>query len=163
MTRRGGVTIVIAVLAAGCSDGVGRGWDWNRMRVQPKVVTYGEAAALPGRSAMQLPPTGTVPFDTLEAPVPTDSAWGAQRYRIFCAICHGPAADGQSLIATNMAPPKPPSLLHGGPAALADAALDSAMVYGFGTMAGFGGDLPAADRRAIASYIRGLQHAAGRP
>ncbi|MGH7581924.1 MAG: c-type cytochrome [Gemmatimonadales bacterium] len=151
--------MAIAVALVGCHERVGTGWDWNRMRVQPKAARYTGNSALPGGSVMLVPPAGTVPTDSSPSSTDTTLARGADRYAIFCASCHGQRADGAALIARNMDPPRPPSLVAAHAAALGDAALDSIMLRGVGTMMGFGSDLPAADRRAIARYLRQLQTA----
>jgi mono/diheme cytochrome c family protein len=152
--------MVATVLFAGCREPVGHGWDWNRMREQPKAVTYGAAGALPHGTAMQTPPAGTVPSDDDEPATPHDAARGADRFTIFCAVCHGDRGDGQSLMATNIKPIKPPTLLTGTAAALSDSALEAVIARGAGTMMGFGSDIPTADRHAIIGYIRQLQQVA---
>lgn len=151
------MAIIALALFAGCREPIGHGWDWNRMRVQPKAVTYGAAAALPHGTVMQTPPDGTVPSDDDEPATPHDSARGAERFAIFCAVCHGERGDGQSLMATNIKPMKPPTLLTGAAAVLPDSALEAVIADGLGTMMGFGSDIPPADRHAIVGYIRQLQ------
>ena len=151
----------IAVLTS-CHERIGTGWDWNRMRVQPKAVRYGPNAALPGGSVMLLPPEGTVPDDSAATKADTSAARGADRYAIFCAVCHGSRADGEALVARNMDAPRPPSLLGERCIAMSDGALDSVMINGIGTMMGFGSDLPSPDRRAVIRYLRRLQAGSSR-
>ena len=163
MTRAArAVACGLLLAGAACREPIGNGWDWNRMRVQPKTTSYGANAALPDGSTMHPPPLGTVPAGFTTIPVPTGPDRGAGRFAIFCAPCHGIRGDGRSLVARNIDPPLPGSLLAGAAAARSDPQLDSIIISGFGTMNGFGSDIPPSDRRAIVGYLRQLQRGPAR-
>jgi mono/diheme cytochrome c family protein len=155
--RRLRTTIALLALAA-CRDRIGTGWDWNRMREQPKAVTYGSSAAFANGMAMRTPPPGTVAREV-------DSAWsgsvdlarGAGRFHIYCAACHGERGDGQSIVASNMEPQRPPSLLSDSIRGFTAEHLDQVMIHGYGRMPGLGAALTAEDRRAVRAYIARLQ------
>lgn len=162
MIRRGiTVTALASITVAACHDRIGHGWDWNRMRVQPKALAYAGSSAFADSMAMRPPPEGTVPHDTTITPdTPPDSARGADRFHIYCAVCHGDRGDGHSIVASNMQPPQPPSLLSDSIRSLTADRLDQVMIHGYGRMPALGTALSANDRRAIRAYIATLQHAA---
>lgn len=169
---------ILAALVAGasaCSDRVGSGWDWERMRVQPRYAPYGASAFYPDGKAMQAPPAGAVPREAV-ARAETDSAdttllaatllaampaaqldRGATRFHIFCAVCHGERGNGVSVVASNMDDPKPPSLLAASIRALSAARLYAVISDGFGQMPSYASELSAADRWAVIAYVRALQ------
>jgi mono/diheme cytochrome c family protein len=162
MTRRRILATALAsITVAACHDRIGPGWDWNRMRIQPKALAYGESSAFADSMAMRRPPDGTVPHDSTIAPdTPPDSARGADRFHIYCAVCHGDRGDGHSVVASNMEPPKPPSLLTDSIRNLTADRLDQVMIHGYGRMPALGTALSATDRQAIRAYIATLQRAA---
>jgi mono/diheme cytochrome c family protein len=176
---------LVAVVTA-CSEHIGKGWDWERMREQPKYTPYRSSAFFSDSSAMRTPPEGTVPAaptllvtpyahnnnvgspttelpeqsTTLKGATPTDTALlnrGATQFHIVCAACHGDRADGRSLVASNMQPPKPPSLLTARICALPDTVLINVITYGFGRMPPLSAQLAPADRLAVIAYVRHLQ------
>ena len=166
MTRpeRLGLSLVVVIVAAtGCSDRIGKGWDWNRMRTQPRYQPYGDSKFFADGKAMQLPPMGTMSRESGKAAaapvVVTDAlvARGASRFHIYCAVCHGESGDGVSIVASNMEQPKPPSLLVP-PASLMPAGVIATVISnGAGTMPSFAAELSYADRQAVAIYVRALQ------
>ncbi len=157
---RAAAAVALLVSLTACGDRIGHGWDWNRMRVQPKALAYSGSGAFADSMAMRRPPAGTVPHDSTITPdTPPDSARGADRFHIYCAVCHGDRGDGQSIVASNMEPPTPPSLLSDSIRAMTSDRLDQVMINGYGRMPGLGTSLSAADRRAIRAYIATLQHA----
>ncbi|HEU4642368.1 MAG TPA: cytochrome c [Gemmatimonadaceae bacterium] len=171
------VALVLAgVMCAACSDRPGRGWDWERMRSQPRYQAYGASAFFPDGKSMQAPPSGTVSRESgadAEADAAARAATaspsaamlrrGADRFHIFCAVCHGERGDGRSIVAANMEPPKPPSLLSAPVRALPPDALHAVISGGFGRMPSYANELSPADRWAVVAYVRALQreHPAG--
>jgi mono/diheme cytochrome c family protein len=158
----------LATLAiAGCSERMGKGWDWNRMRMQPRYEPYRGSAFFADGKAMQLPPAGTISRESdvgaLSAtPLIVTSAAlerGATQYHIYCAVCHGERGDGESIVARNMDDPKPPSLVTA-PASLMPTSVVAAIISnGIGPMPSFSSDLSPIDREAVAAYVKTLQSA----
>ncbi|MCM2270712.1 MAG: cytochrome c [Thermoanaerobaculia bacterium] len=81
---------------------------------------------------------------------------GRERFDIFCAPCHGRAADGTGMVVQRGY--KKPSSFH------VDRLRQAPVAYfyfvmgnGFGVMPSYAAQIPAADRWAIAAYIRTLQ------
>jgi len=154
--------VVLALVSAACSDRVGHGWDWERMRTQPRYEPYGPSALFPNGMAMRVPPVGTVTRESVSLP---DAPWGAgavsaaivqpgaSRFAIYCAVCHGERGDGVSVVASNMDPPRPPSLLVPPASTLSARDLVRVMTNGFGRMPSYAPELPARDRWAVAAYI----------
>jgi mono/diheme cytochrome c family protein len=178
------------LIVTACSEHIGKGWDWERMREQPKYAPYRSSAFFPDSNAMRTPPEGTIPAaaalvtpyahnngigpTTTEPTVPsaalpsatperlaqTDTALlnrGATQFHIACAVCHGDRGDGHSLVASNMQPPKPPSLLTAPIRALSDTMLFNIITDGFGRMPSLSAQLTPSDRRAVIAYVRHLQ------
>lgn len=80
---------------------------------------------------------------------------GRDRYNVFCAACHGPLGDGDSIVARQMALRPPPSLLD-----YADRPpgyLFQVATSGFGLMPGYAAEMTDADRWATVAYLRVLQ------
>lgn len=159
------------LLLAACTEPVGgrdathRRWDWVRMRDQPRYDGYGASAVFADGKAMQDAPLGTVAreSDGAAAATPPDLAApaaiarGADRFAIYCAVCHGTRADGRSLVAVNMDPPRPPSLLDGPPRALTAPQLYAVVTRGYGRMPPLASSLSARDRWAVVAYVAALQ------
>ncbi|HEX6534809.1 MAG TPA: cytochrome c [Gemmatimonadaceae bacterium] len=162
--------VMAAIVAGACSERAGHGWDWERMRSQPRYDVYGASAFFPDGKAMQAPPPGTVPREAVEeraraaaaraaAASPSDEMLrrGADRFHIFCAVCHGERGDGRSNVAANMDPPRPPSLLAAPLRALSPDSLYAVISHGFGRMPGYAAELSPTDRWAVVAYVRALQ------
>jgi mono/diheme cytochrome c family protein len=105
--------------------------------------------------------------DGLPAQIKADAALirrGGERYGIYCAVCHGHAADGAGItgkygiaaIANLMLPsfsdPKDATYRT-------DGDIFHTISYGKGQMGGYGGMIPVDDRWAIIAYLRTLQTA----
>jgi len=95
--------------------------------------------------------------DYLPFPVtPEVMARGQQRFNIYCSPCHGEAGDGNGMI-VQRGYKQPPSYhidrLRKAPIGY----FFDVMTNGFGKMPDYAGQIPAADRWAIAAYIRALQ------
>ncbi len=84
---------------------------------------------------------------------------GAQRYRIFCAVCHGPDGAGDGAAVARGMPP-PPSLLGARALALPDGALYHVLTHGQGNMAPSAAELLPEDRWRVVLHLRRLQEVA---
>jgi mono/diheme cytochrome c family protein len=83
-------------------------------------------------------------------------ARGRERFDIYCAVCHGPAGDGNGMI-VQRGFPRPPSfheqrLRDAPPGHFVDV-----ITNGYGVMYPYASRVAAADRWAVAAYIRALQ------
>jgi cytochrome c553 len=83
---------------------------------------------------------------------------GAERFKVFCAPCHGATGEGNGMI-VQRGFRQPPSYHE---QRLIDAPAGyffDVMTNGFGAMQDYAAQVPVADRWAIAAYIRALQTA----
>ena len=80
---------------------------------------------------------------------------GRKKYEIHCALCHGLAGDGQSLIASQMSLKTPPSLHER--RQLVNGHIYEVVTNGYGLMAGYGVELSVEERWAVVAYVRALQ------
>ena len=99
------------------------------------------------------------PVDLFPMPV-TESvmARGAERFKVFCAPCHGASGQGNGMI-VQRGFRQPPAYTE---QRLIDAPAGyffDVMTNGFGAMQDYAAQVPVADRWAIAAYIRALQTA----
>lgn len=159
------LVIALAIGANACTDRIGNGFDWKRMRTQPKYLPYGSSAFFSDGKAMRSPPAGTIPREAILQPlVAVDSATllrGANRFVIFCAVCHGARGDSGSVVGDNMQPKKPPSLLDPAIRALTPEQLYKVITDGFGYMPSYSSELTAADRWAVVAYVGRLRQQTG--
>lgn len=157
----------LGVVAAGCAPDMA-----DQPRVDPLERSTFFADGLSGRQ----PVAGTIPRGHLvtdeafatgrrdgapvtEFPVTVNAELlerGRQRFDIFCAACHGRTGYGQGMV-VRRGFPAPPSyhidrLRDAPPGHFFDV-----MTNGLGRMPSFANQVPAADRWAIAAYIRALQ------
>lgn len=158
------LAVVFGTVATACADRGDRGWDWNRMRKQPRYEPYGASSVFADGKVMQAPPAGTVSREAAVEPVsiktiPASVRRGGNRFQIFCAACHGERGDGNSVVASNMDRPKPPSLLAEPARALSTEQLVAIVTNGFGRMPSFAAELSPTDREAVALYVKDLQRA----
>ncbi|HET7621838.1 MAG TPA: cytochrome c [Gemmatimonadaceae bacterium] len=153
---------------------------FERMLVQPRYEPYGASSFFPDGRAMRLPPSGTVSREQLAdsalvpASVPattgadsteamplqvTDEllAIGQSRFGIYCAVCHGTLADGNSVVGSNMVQCAPPSLLSARVRAMPPTALYNVIANGLGRMPAYAPELPVKQRWAVVAYVRQLQ------
>jgi mono/diheme cytochrome c family protein len=149
----------------------------ERMLDQPKTMPYGSEPLLPGESAMQRPPDGTMAVDadrrsalvtTGEAngsfaervPVRVDRPMletGRARFEVFCAPCHGVLGDGDSSVARTMALRKPPNL-HVPPASTdPPGAQFHTIRSGYGLMPSYAVQLTIDETWAVVAYLRALR------
>jgi hypothetical protein len=82
---------------------------------------------------------------------------GRKRFDITCATCHGPAGDGRSIVATQMALRPPPSLVDPKYVAKPAGYIFEVETRGFGLMASYVAELNVEERWAIVAYLRALQ------
>jgi mono/diheme cytochrome c family protein len=83
-----------------------------------------------------------------------DLKQGKRAYDVFCAVCHGPAGQGDGPIIGRF--PNPPSLLARAKT-LPDGQLWHVITFGQGIMAPYAVQVPSDDRWRIVWYIRQLQ------
>lgn len=132
--------------------------DIDPMERQPKLVPYG---ARDGQ-AMRDPPAGAVPRErdlAEEQPEVTPAllALGRARFDVVCALCHGIAGDGDSIIAGKMGLRPPPSLHEPRLRDLAAGELYRVVRDGYGMMPGYATHLRPRERWAVVAYVRALQ------
>jgi mono/diheme cytochrome c family protein len=149
----------------------------QRMTDQPRYDAYGASRFFSDGAVMQPPPGGTVRRGELldsrltegrerggaylsDVPLAVTGkllARGQSRFGIFCAVCHGEAGDGRSIVASNMVERPPPSLLSPQLRALPAGLLYQVVQQGFGRMPSYATELTVEDRWAVVAYVRRLQ------
>jgi mono/diheme cytochrome c family protein len=165
----------LAWLIAGCARSHERERvDFERMRLQQRADVYASSGAFPSGAVALAPPDSTIPIEAAGdlsltsargdtgAAIPITATpeligLGHERFTTYCAVCHGVAGFGGSLVALNMGPPRPPSLRR--PAALAfpPAYIYSVATHGLGRMPAYSPQLSARERWAVAAYVKYLQ------
>jgi hypothetical protein len=84
---------------------------------------------------------------------------GQERYKIFCAPCHGVQGDGNGMIVMR-GMKRPPSFFDPSDPRLRQVPngyLYDVVTNGFGAMLSYSAQVPPADRWAIIAYVRALQ------
>jgi mono/diheme cytochrome c family protein len=81
---------------------------------------------------------------------------GRERFEIFCAVCHGRTGNGDGMI-VQRGFPAPPTFHQERLRTVPPGYLFGVMTRGYGAMASYADRVSAADRWAIAAYIRALQ------
>ncbi len=161
------IVLLTASSAAGCHEDM-----YNQPRYEPLEASDFFAD---GRASRPLVP-GTIPYGTqptddvlhtgrdngelaTELPIELTEALlqrGHERFNIFCAVCHSRNGDGNGMI-VQRGYRQPPTYhserLRGAPIGH----FFDVMTNGFGAMPSYALQVPAADRWAIAAYIRALQ------
>lgn len=172
-------TVALVMLAAlGCGSSRERERvDFERMRLQQRYDLYGSSSIFPNRADMQAPPAGTVSRETMAdtgvigtgtlngtavASIPisltaAQRATGEKMFRIYCAVCHGPAGFGGSTVAENMGPPRPPSLRSARLVAAPPGYIFAVATHGLGRMPSYASELTTAERWEVVAYIKQLQ------
>lgn len=94
------------------------------------------------------------------APKPEVIARGKDRYKVFCAPCHGPNGDGDGVVNTSKGLLVPPPSMHSERVReLFNGKLYAAMAVGVnnGNMASYAAQLPVEDRWAVVAFVRDLE------
>ena len=98
--------------------------------------------------------------DTMAIPVELTTrllARGRDRFGIYCAVCHGVNADGNSIVGANMHDPSPPSLVTGPHASHGAAHLYDVITNGIGRMPSYAAELVPEDRWAVVAWVLRLR------
>jgi mono/diheme cytochrome c family protein len=172
------VAWILMSVAAGCGPSRERERvDFERMRLQQRYDLFSASSVFPNREAMQAPPAGTMSRETIPdtggigagtlggkavtsipiALTAEERATGAKLFRIYCAVCHGPAGYGGSTVAENMGPPRPPSLRSARLMALPVGYIFVVATHGIGRMPSYASQLTPTERWAIVAYVKQLQ------
>jgi len=141
------------------------------MADQPRCEAFGPSRLFAdGKCARELP-EGTVPrgaasdplavfdptSDRLPVPVTAELlSRGRQRYEIYCSPCHDRVGTGRGMI-VRRGYTRPPSLHEDRLRAAPVGHFVDVVTRGWGAMPAYPAQVPAADRWAIAAYIRALQ------
>jgi len=146
------------VLVGGCHES-----DIDPMMRQEKFKPYWANDYYSDGRAMRIPPTGTVPRERkLDefTPPPVTAALvtrGREQFDIHCAVCHGYAGDGDSVVASKMSLRAPPTLVDDRIRAYTTTQIFTVATEGYGYMPKYDGEVSVQDRWAIANYIKALQ------
>jgi mono/diheme cytochrome c family protein len=159
---RAGCLVVVALV--GCD------WDLGRMNDQPRCEPGDRTPWLPDGRCDQPTPFGAVPWRSegprserveRSAPSRLSIARGADRFRRFCAPCHGMLGDADAPIARDMTLRPPPSLHATRIVGYPDELLYDVIGGGYGMMPAYASQIAPADRWAIVHYVRVLQRSQG--
>lgn len=82
---------------------------------------------------------------------------GRDRFAVYCGVCHGQLADGQSVVAENMALRPPPSLHSDRLREAPPSHFYTVATHGYGLMPALASQVSPRDRWAIAAYVKVLQ------
>jgi mono/diheme cytochrome c family protein len=91
---------------------------------------------------------------------PERIALGQRKYTVYCAVCHGAAGFGGSIVAVNMGAPRPPSFRSAAMRAKAPGYFFVIATHGIGRMPGYAPQLTVEERWAVVAYIGQLQRSA---
>ena len=151
--------ILGALTLFGCTES-----DIDPMMRQEKMKAYWVNDYYPDGRSMRVPPTGTVAREhdlTLDTTAPPVTAAllqrGHERFDIYCAVCHGYAGDGDSVVASKMSLRGPPTLVDDKVRAYTVQQIFTVATEGYGYMPSYVGQVPTKDRWAIANYVKALQ------
>lgn len=160
------LVLLLLTLVAGMS--VESVWTQRHYEFVPEMVTSVPVDAQTPRwrrvmrERDERPAVGTVPrSDTVSAlTAPPDSilapSRGADRYRVFCAPCHGAGGTGDGAVSKRGMPP-PPSLLADNARQLPDSALYRIIGDGQRSMPGYASQLRPIDRWNVILALRAMQ------
>jgi mono/diheme cytochrome c family protein len=178
------VALLGASLLTGCSCSNARSKQTNveviqDMMDQPALKAQDYEPGNPEQAASRLPPDGTVPVGykpykykmnpaaaeaALKNPLAGDAKVleiGRTKFETYCAVCHGPQADGKGTVAAKMSI-QVPSLLSAKVRAFNDGRIFHIITDGQGVMSSYAFQLTKEDDRwAIVNYIRSLQKLSG--
>ncbi|MBY0369193.1 cytochrome c [bacterium] len=97
-------------------------------------------------------PVNTYPFPITRKEIER----GMERFGIFCTPCHSQSGDGWGMV-VQRGFKRPPSLHEARLKAVGPSHFFNVITNGIGMMSGYAGQIPPADRWAIAAYIKALQ------
>lgn len=153
-----GYLFVGAAVLGGCHES-----DIDPMMRQEKIKPYWSSDFYADGRGMRIPPANTVPrerpLDALTSPAVTTALLdrGKERYDIDCAVCHGFAGDGDSVVASKMSLRAPPSFHNAKLRPYTPAQIFDVITNGYGYMPTYAAQIDVADRWAISHYIKALQ------
>jgi mono/diheme cytochrome c family protein len=94
------------------------------------------------------------PAESIPVPVtPELLAEGGENFGIYCAACHGAGGYGGSIVAMNMQPPRPPSLVTGHGAEHPPGHYYHVITEGMGRMPSYAAELSVMERWAVVAYL----------
>jgi mono/diheme cytochrome c family protein len=141
--------------------------DGLSMRAAPEGTVPRERITLNPRLTTGREPDGPIqmnaePLPNYVATVPVPMSrklleLGRKRFDITCATCHGPLADGKSIVGSQMALRPPPSLLDPKYVAKPAGYIFEVATKGFGMMASYAAELTVEERWAVVAYLRAVQ------
>jgi mono/diheme cytochrome c family protein len=164
--------LLLALACAACGDTT----LFDPMERQPKFRPFSANPLFEDGRAMRQPPEGTVPRErqTLRPEITTGKDRNGQvvtaiplpvtrelmlqgrgKFEVYCAVCHGLAGDGVSLVASQMSLRPPPNLhklRNPGPGHVFQVISE-----GFGLMPSYAAELTAQERWAVVAYLKALQ------
>jgi mono/diheme cytochrome c family protein len=160
--RAAKLILVCAVAVGGISFAGCHESDIDPMMRQEKFKAYWASDFYSDGRAMRTPPANTIPRErTLDlTPPPVTAALlkrGHERFDIHCAVCHGYAGDGDSIVASKMSLRAPPSLIDDKVRAYTVQQIFTVATEGYGYMPTYAAEVSVQDRWAIANYIKALQ------
>ncbi len=156
MTWSPGAAGLLLLGFLGCRSRV-PGWDFERMRWQHRADAFETPMLRP-------PPEGVIPFDTLPAsdlPDAATRAMGRSQYGVYCAVCHGAAGYGGTLVASNLPPSSGFSLRTPSTLRLTLREMLDIVARGRGRMPSMAWQLDARGRRAVSWYLMALLRTPG--
>ena len=153
------LTLGALVFVAGCHES-----DIDPMMRQEKMKPYWENSYYTDGRSMRLPPPGAIPrerpLQLMTTPPQVTLALlqrGHERFDIHCAVCHGYAGDGDSIVASKMSLRGPPTLVDDKVRAYPVEKIFDVATNGYGYMPKYDAEVSVADRWAIANYVKALQ------
>jgi mono/diheme cytochrome c family protein len=156
---RAAIFMFVGVLSlVGCTES-----DIDPMMRQEKFKPYWRNDNYSDGRSMRIPTQGTVPRErplNAMTPPPVTAALvqrGRERFDIHCAVCHGFAGDGDSVVASKMSLRAPPTLIDDKIRAYTVTQIFTVATEGYGYMPKYDSEIPPQDRWAIANYIKALQ------
>lgn len=173
-----GAIVLLAAAVGGCAGGRGqRGYEYMPdMAVSVPYDTFARNPVTRNGMTQQLPVRGTIPRGFLplhysntpedaeragreltfpHPPGAEDIAAGQHLFQTFCAVCHGPAGDGDGALAGLI--PNPPPYSSERVRSMPPGRLFHVITYGSGRMPAYASQVPAADRWAIVAFVQTRQ------
>jgi mono/diheme cytochrome c family protein len=151
--------LVGAIALSGCPNES----DIDPMMRQEKMKPYWANDFYADGRSMRLPPANAVPRERSLAaltPPPVTAALverGRERFDIHCAVCHGFAGDGESVVASKMSLRAPPSFHEEKYRPYTVAQIFEVVTQGYGYMPKYDSEISVSDRWAISNYVKALQ------